>query len=98
MHNESPPDLRFLFEWLSPPFDAGHWMPDMMHWACVDHACRKAERKSKAGMVLLEGDLVCLESAGDFHGGTQQMVYSGTSPSKIRMMFGATPILGNLHL
>jgi len=55
MHNESTADLRFLFEWLSPPFDAGHWMPDMMQWACVDHACsRKADRKSKdwPGMVI----------------------------------------------
>ena len=41
---------RFLFEWLSPPFDAGHWMPDMMQWACVEHATTKpskSDRKSK---------------------------------------------------
>lgn len=33
-----PVPRMFLFEWLSPPFDAGHWMPEMMHWAAVEHA------------------------------------------------------------
>jgi len=47
-HRDARKPRMFLFEWLSPPFDAGHWMPDMMQWACVDHACsRKADRKSK---------------------------------------------------
>lgn len=36
-----------LLEWLDPPFDAGHWMPDMMERACVRNALVQTERKSK---------------------------------------------------
>jgi len=25
----------FLLEWLDPPFDGGHWIPDMMEWAAI---------------------------------------------------------------
>lgn len=36
----------FVLEWLDPPFDGGHWIPDMMHWAGVQPAIIKADRKS----------------------------------------------------
>eukprot|EP00438_Fugacium_kawagutii_P029550 Skav201251 [mRNA] locus=scaffold1492:9324:11258:+ [translate_table: standard] len=47
-HRDStlPTPRMYLLEWLSPPFDAGHWMPDMMQWACVDFAATKSRRKS----------------------------------------------------
>lgn len=36
-----------LLEWLDPPFDAGHWMVDMMEHAHVTNAFSTLQRKSK---------------------------------------------------
>lgn len=44
--NKPAPKL-FLLEWLDPPFDGGHWIPEMMDYACVSHALPKLETKSK---------------------------------------------------
>jgi diphthamide synthase (EF-2-diphthine--ammonia ligase)/ABC-type hemin transport system substrate-binding protein len=36
-----------LLEWLDPPFDGGHWVPQMMEYSGVEQACPKsAESKS----------------------------------------------------
>lgn len=43
--NESQP-RALLLEWLDPPFDGGHWIVDMMEWACVSPALPKAQAKS----------------------------------------------------
>jgi diphthamide synthase (EF-2-diphthine--ammonia ligase)/ABC-type Fe3+-hydroxamate transport system substrate-binding protein len=37
-----------LLEWLDPPFDGGHWIPEMMECASVDPAIVKNEIKSVA--------------------------------------------------
>jgi diphthamide synthase (EF-2-diphthine--ammonia ligase) len=35
-----------LLEWLDPPFDAGHWMLDLMEYACVESALAQRQQKT----------------------------------------------------
>jgi diphthamide synthase (EF-2-diphthine--ammonia ligase)/ABC-type Fe3+-hydroxamate transport system substrate-binding protein len=57
-----------LLEWLDPPFDAGHWMPDMMECAKVCNAFGKTERKSKQRtwdeVSVADPDLVLISCCG----------------------------------
>ena len=42
----SPLQKVFLLEWLDPPFDGGHWIPDMIRFAGLEPALTKTETKS----------------------------------------------------
>lgn len=62
-----PPKV-FLLEWLDPPFDGGHWIPEMMDYAGVEQALPKQEVKSKAmtwqQVYDIEPDVVVVASCG----------------------------------
>lgn len=44
---EYPKPSLLLLEWLDPPFDGGHWIPQMMDLACVEMALPKETEKSQ---------------------------------------------------
>lgn len=48
-----PPPRVLLLEWLDPPFDAGHWMIDMMHAVGVVNAMEHGP-PSSGGTTILE--------------------------------------------
>lgn len=51
---EKIPPSMFLLEWLDPPFDAGHWIPDMMEYAVVKPSVVKNKMGRKSKIITWE--------------------------------------------
>jgi diphthamide synthase (EF-2-diphthine--ammonia ligase)/ABC-type Fe3+-hydroxamate transport system substrate-binding protein len=63
--SDRPEPRMYLLEWLDPPFDGGHWIPDMFQWAGVQPAGEKTESVKKKSVVISwttveEADADCL--------------------------------------
>ena len=57
-----------LLEWIDPPFDGGHWIPEMIQLAGCDNAKLKSETKSKilpwSDIVAAKPDVIVVACCG----------------------------------
>ena len=65
---EQPKPSLLLLEWLDPPFDGGHWIPQMMDFACVEKALPKETEKSQqitwASVADADPDVIVIACCG----------------------------------
>jgi diphthamide synthase (EF-2-diphthine--ammonia ligase)/ABC-type hemin transport system substrate-binding protein len=65
---EIPKPSLLLLEWLDPPFDGGHWIPQMMECASVETALPKVTEKSQqitwASVTDADPDVIVVACCG----------------------------------
>lgn len=55
--NDKPPSIMFM-EWIDPPFDGGHWIPDMIERSGCSSAVTQTENKSTKKSIQLTWEKV----------------------------------------